>query len=93
MEIPRELENILVNGMLVKVPFGWTKRLWIIFDICQTGMSQLSFQVKEILNAEYGYALFGPDLLELILWMHKYDINLYSKQLYQSQLEGKLPQK
>ncbi|MDR2779161.1 MAG: primosomal protein N' [Puniceicoccales bacterium] len=70
--IPRGLENVLTNGMLVRVPFGRTKTLGIIINICYIDPSMSSFQVKEILNIEHDIPLLGSDLIKLIFWMHKY---------------------
>ncbi|MDR1890914.1 MAG: primosomal protein N' [Puniceicoccales bacterium] len=84
--IPRELENVLANGMLVKIPFGRTKTLGIISNIRQADPSKSSFRVKEILSIEYDFPLLGPDLIKLIFWMHKY----YSAS-YKSLLETVVP--
>ncbi|MDR2628679.1 MAG: primosomal protein N' [Puniceicoccales bacterium] len=70
--IPRELENILIDGMLVRVPFGRTKTLGIILNTCQTKSDKSSFQIKEIINIEYDFPLLGADMVKLIFWMHKY---------------------
>ncbi|MDR2777027.1 MAG: primosomal protein N' [Puniceicoccales bacterium] len=70
--IPRGLENVLTDGMLVRVPFGRTKTLGIVLSTCQTDPNKSSFQVKEILNIEYDFPLLGADMIKLIFWMRKY---------------------
>ncbi|MDR1232949.1 MAG: primosomal protein N' [Puniceicoccales bacterium] len=70
--IPRGLENILTDGMLVRVPFGRTKTLGVTIHTCQMDLNKSSFQVKEILNIEYDFPLLGADMIKLIFWMRKY---------------------
>jgi primosomal protein N' (replication factor Y) len=70
--IPRGLENILTDGMLVKVPFGRTKTLGITLHTCQADPDKSSFQVKEIIGIEYDFPLLGVDMIKLIFWMRKY---------------------
>ncbi|MDR1528769.1 MAG: primosomal protein N' [Puniceicoccales bacterium] len=79
--IPRGLENILTDGMLVRVPFGRTKTLGITLNIRQMDLNKSSFRVKEILNIEYDFPLLGTDMIKLVFWMRKYYVASYKSLL------------
>ncbi|MDR1401756.1 MAG: primosomal protein N' [Puniceicoccales bacterium] len=71
-KIPGKLEEVLLVGMLVEVPFGKRKILGIVSKIYATDTGKSSYRVKEILSIRYDSSLLGEDLIDLIFWMGKY---------------------
>ncbi|MDR1413468.1 MAG: primosomal protein N' [Puniceicoccales bacterium] len=70
--VPQELEQVLLAGMFVQVPFGKSKTFGVVVKIYTTDTSQSPYKIKDVFGISYDSPLIGKDLIDLIFWMGKY---------------------